>query len=184
MVVFGTIMAVGFMVLVVSLLMGELGDHAGEMAHDVAVEHEVFDSEGDMEHSGGGPSLFSVRFLSAFVTGFGGGGAIGRYFGLDYFVSSLIGVGIAFLVAGIVYLIVGFLYKQQATSGFSVQSFVGQSAIMAVPIVGDGLGQVMFSAKGQTVTYSARSEDGQNIDNGKPVIIKKVVGDTVIVQKS
>lgn len=181
MVVFVSILVIGFLVLVFSLILGEVAEHAGDMAHDIAVEHEVFDHGGDVDHAQGGPSIFSLRFLSAFVTGFGGGGAIGRYFDLGYMTSSLIGIGVAFVTAGIVYLIVKALFKQQATSGFSVQSYAGKPAIVSVPIIGAGLGQVTLSVKGQTVTYSARSEGGIDIPEGKSVSVKQVIGDCVIV---
>ena len=77
-VVFLGITAVGFLFLLVSLIFGELFDHFG----DGHFEH-------DFGH--GGPSFFSARILSVFVTAFGGFGAVGTYYGLSTLASSGMG---------------------------------------------------------------------------------------------
>lgn len=184
MVVFGTIMVIGFLVLLLSLLLGEIGEHAGDIAHEIVVEHDVegtFDHNGDVEHQEGGPSVFSLRFLAAFATGFGGGGAIGRFYDLDYFISSLIGLGLGVVVGIILYFIVSFLYKQQASSGVSVAELVGKTAMVIVGIPQGGTGQVTLTHKGATVTQMAKAASGQVVNQGSSVTIKAVTGDYVIV---
>ena len=71
------------------LLVGELfgGDH-DVGGHDIGAGHA--------DH-GGGPSIFSVRIMAAFLTAFGVGGVVGRYYELSHPAASGIGV-----VAGIV----------------------------------------------------------------------------------
>lgn len=183
MAVFLTIMCVGFAVLLVSFILGEFAEHGMEAAHDVAHgigvgEHEAGDG---VEHAHGGPSFLSIRFIAAFATGFGGGGAIGVHVGLSYGWSSLLGIGSAFIVAGITYAVVSFLYKQQSSSSIGASDFVGKTATVYTAIGKDSVGEVTFILKGATVTQLARSEDGRAMLTGTTVTIKKVVGNTVIV---
>lgn len=182
MTMFVTIMVVGFVVLLFSFIIGELAEHGGDLAHDVVVEHDVFDHGGEVEHSHGGPSIFSLRMVASFVTGFGGGGAVGRYYDLSYLVSSFIGLAGALVLGGIVYFIVSFLYKQQATSGMSMFELKGKPATVSVAIPTSGLGQVTLTHKGKTVTHTAKGADGKAKERGALVNIKEVVGDYVIVE--
>lgn len=185
MIVFCTIMIIGFLVLTVSFLLGEIGEHAGDFAHEIVVEHDIagtFDQDGEIDHQQGGPSIFSLRFLSAFATGFGGGGAIGRFYGLDYVMSSLCGLGIGVLALGLLYYIVSFLYKQQASSGVSMADLVGKTALVIIGIPVGGTGQVTLTHNGATVTQMAKAENNQmSVNEGSSVIIKAIAGDYVIV---
>ena len=182
MVAFLTIMAIGFVILVMSLVLGEIFEHGGEIAHDIVVEHDLgMDHDGSIEHGQGGPSVFSVRFMAAFATGFGGAGAIGMHLGCSIFVSSFFGIIGAFLLAGIVYWIVKFLFKQQSSSTLTMVELVGQEATVTIPIPVGGTGQVMLDVKGATSTHMAVSETDQNVPLNTTVIIRKTVGDKVIV---
>jgi hypothetical protein len=181
MTVFICIMIIGFVVLGASLLFGEIFEHGGDIAHDLAVDHDIGGDGGDVEHSQGGPSFLSLRMLASFATGFGGGGAIGRYLDFGYVMSSLFGLSLAVAVAAIVYFIVAFLYKQQATSGVSVMECLNKTAIVCVGIPAGGMGQVTLTLKGATLTKMAKSEDGNPRENGATVQIKQIVGDYVIV---
>ena len=68
--VFLAIAAIGFLFLLVSLIFGEIFEHFGDGHFDHDLSH-------------GGPSFFSVRILSVFVTAFGGFGAVGIHYGLS-----------------------------------------------------------------------------------------------------
>src|SRR5918996_5604248 len=107
MILYGTIAAVGFLFLLIMLFVGELfgGDHEIG-AHDVSVEH------GDVD--AGGPSIFSARIMSAFVTAFGVGGVVARYYNLSHPASSGIGVVSGLVLSTIVYQFARFLFSQQA----------------------------------------------------------------------
>lgn len=179
--VFLTICLVGFTVLMVSFVLGEIAEHGGEVIHDLAADQPIIDHGGEVDHAGGGPSILSIRILSGFVTGFGGAGAIGVYYGLPYGWSSLMGIGVGFVMAAIIYAIASFLYKQQASSGISVNELVGKMATVTISIPKDGAGEVTLTAKGATVTQLARAENNAAIPNGATVTIKKVVGNQVIV---
>ena len=81
MLIYAGIASVGFLFLLVMLFVGDLfgADH-DLVGHDVA---------GDF----GGPSVFSSRIMAAFVTAFGVGGVVARYYDLSHPAAS--GVGIA-----------------------------------------------------------------------------------------
>lgn len=184
MIIFGSIMVISFVVLIFMLAVGEIGEHATEFAHDVAVDHHdihLGHHDGDVNHQSG-PSIFSVRFLAAFGTGFGGGGCIGRYFELGYFGASLIGLGIGVAVAGLLYIIVSALYKLQGSGTVSVASLVGKTALVRVAIPAGGTGEVTLTSKGATVVQFAKTEDGLAVEQGMSVTIKAVAGDYVIVE--
>src|SRR5262245_47626676 len=106
--VYASIAVFGLILLLSMLLVGELfgGDH--ELSHEMAVGHDV-------DH-GGGPSIFSTRIIAAFITAFGVGGVIGRYYNLSHPASSGIGVLCGVVMASIVYQFAKMLYSQQASS--------------------------------------------------------------------
>lgn len=181
MVVFLTIMGIGFCVLLISLVLGEVFEHGADLAHDVAIEHEVLDHGGDVDHAEGGPSIFSVRIISSFITGFGGAGAIGVHLGFSYLVSSLFGLVGGFLVAVPVFFIVKFLMKQQASSNLTVSDLEGKTALVSVSIPENGAGQITLTTHGRTVYQTARSSTGRAIPHNSVVTIRQVVADFVVV---
>jgi membrane protein implicated in regulation of membrane protease activity len=174
MIVFMTIGGIGFVLLLVALLLGEVFEAFGGDA-------DADGDGGDIDHGDGGPSVLSFRFIACFITGFGGGGSIGYYYGLGYVLSSGIGLGSAVVLAGILYLIVKVLYKQQASSNVNMADLVGQIGTLSVAIPSGGVGQILLTFKGSSVSQMARSEDGTAIASGQTVIVKQVVGDNVIV---
>lgn len=179
MVVFCTIGVGGFILLVISLLIGELAEHGGDIVHQFG-DHDMGHG---VEHGHGGPSFFSFRIIAALVTGFGGAGAIARYHELSYVLSSLIGIVSGFALAFVVYSIVKFLYTQQATSGHALTELVGKTAKVSVGIPEGAAGEITLTYKGATVSQPARSEDGKAVKNGEIVTIKSVVGDTVVISR-
>lgn len=177
MIVFCTIGVIGFVVLLISLLIGELAEHGGDIVHEFG-DHDVGH---EVEHGHGGPSFFSMRIIAALATGFGGAGAIARYYELSYPLASIIGIASGFAIAFVVYSIVKVLYKQQATSGHALTELVGKTAKVSVGIPESAAGEITLTHKGATVCEPARSEDGKAVSNGAIVTIKAVVGDTVVV---
>lgn len=181
MIVFITIGIIGFLLLVLALVFGELADHGAELAHDVAVEHEIDGAGDDVAHAGGGPSILSFRFIACGVTGFGCGGAIASYLGLGYLLSSLIGLGVAFVLAALLYVIVSFLYKQQASSNVTSADLVGKAGTVSIAIPAGGMGEVILNVKGRTVQQFAKVDGNTPLTVGAVVTVKAVVGDKVVV---
>ena len=164
--VFLTIAAVGFLFAVVSLLFGEVFEHA-DFAHD-------FDHDG-------GPSLLSPRVISVFMTAFGGFGAIATFLGFGVFTSSFFGFIGGVVLASIVYAFARFLYSQQASSTINIAELVGRTAHVTVGIPTNGYGQVRCLVGESVVEKIARSRNGGEIPNNAVVRIEEVVGESVIV---
>lgn len=100
--VFLAIGTVGFVFLLFSLLVGELFEQGAE-----PIGHEL---------DPGGPSFLSPRTFAVFVTAFGGTGAITVQIGFGIVASCIIGILSGGFFATIVFLFVGFLHSQQASS--------------------------------------------------------------------
>ena len=163
----------GVILLLSMLLVGELfgGDH--ELSHELAVGHDV-------DH-GGGPSIFSTRIIAAFLTAFGVGGVVGRYYDLSHPVSSGIGVVFGFIMSSAVYQFAKILYSQQASSELRMTGLVGTTAEVSVGIPKNGVGQVVVYNRGERTEHIARSASGSAIARGLQVTITAIGGDSVMV---
>ena len=165
--VFLAIAAVGFVFLLISLIFGELFDHLGD--HDF----------GDHDH--GGPSFFSSRVLSVFVTAFGGFGAVGVHYGLSTPAASGVGFGSGLFFGGLIYMFARFLYGQQASTEVRSGDIVGQQARVVVTIPKGGVGQVRCRVGEEVFDKIARSKNGSAIQENIMVRIEENLGDVVIV---
>lgn len=175
MLIYGAIAAFGFLFLLIMLLVGEVfgGDHEVG-GHEMAVDH------GDADH-GGGPSVFSVRIMAAFLTAFGVGGVVARYYSLSHPASSGVGVAAGMVFAGVVYQFAKFLYSQQASSEVRMTSLVGRAAEVSVAIPQGGVGQIALSFGGERSEHIARATDGRALPRGTAVVITDLRGDSVLV---
>ena len=175
MLIYGAIAAFGFLLLLVMLFVGEIFGADHELgAHDLAMDH------GDADH-GGGPSIFSVRVMAAFLTAFGVGGIVARYYNLQHPAASGVGVMSGIALAGIVYQFAKFLYSQQASSDVQMVSLVGRSAEISVAIPQGGVGQIAVTSGGERSEHIARSADGRPLSRGVEVVITGLRGDSVVV---
>lgn len=170
--IFLAIGAIGFLFLVISLLFGEIFEHADFGDHDAG---------GDLGH--GGPGFFSTRVISVFVLAFGGFGAIGVNYGLSTLGASLVGAGSGLVFGSIIYGFARFLYGQQASSEVKTADLVGQTARVIIAIPAGGLGQVRCQIGEALVDKIARAGDGQAIPENVGVKIEEVLGETVVVKR-
>jgi membrane protein implicated in regulation of membrane protease activity len=171
MLIYGAIAAFGFLLLLVMLVVGEIfgGDHEVG-AHDVA-------DHGDA----GGPSIFSVRVMAAFLTAFGVGGVVARYYNLAHPAASGVGVASGLVLAGLVYQFAKFLYSQQASSDVRIAGLVGKSAEVSVAIPEGGVGQVTLTVGGERSEHIARSADSRGVARGSEVVVTGLRGEAVVV---
>jgi membrane protein implicated in regulation of membrane protease activity len=178
MLLYALIGGAGLALLLLMMFVGEIfgGDH------DVHVESDV-GGHADFDH-GGGPSLFSTRIIGSFLTAFGVGGVIARYYGQSHPVSSGIGIVAGIVLAGVVYQFAKLLYSQQASSEVRMSSLIGQPAEVTVKIPEGGVGQVTLTFGGERSTHIARSADGGALGPGTGVIIKGLSGDSVLVERA
>jgi membrane protein implicated in regulation of membrane protease activity len=168
--VFLGIAALGFLFLLISLMFGEIFEHFG----DGHFEH-------DLGH--GGPSFFSVRIMSVFVTAFGGFGAIAIHYGLGMLPSSGVGFVAGLFFATLIYLFARFLFSQQASTEITGSDLVGQTARVVVGIPAGGVGQVRCKVGEELVDKVARAKDGGAIPENAAVKVDEVLGEMLIVHR-
>jgi membrane protein implicated in regulation of membrane protease activity len=167
--VFLAIAAAGLIFLLVSLFFGEMSEF-----FDTSLDH-------DLDH--GGPSFFSPRVMSVFVTAFGGVGAIATYYGLEPLPASSAGIASGFVLSGLVFYFARFLYRQQATSEVRSSDLVGQTARVVIAIPPNGVGQVRCRIGEELVDKIARTRDGALVPENTAVRVDDVLGETVIVSR-
>jgi membrane protein implicated in regulation of membrane protease activity len=178
MLIYAAIAFVGFVFLLVMLFVGELFGHDHDLGgHDGGIEH----GGGEL---GGGPSVFSSRIMTAFVTSFGVGGVVARYYNLSHPASSGVGIATGAVMAGLVYQFAKILYSQQASSEVQMSRLIGRSAEVTVAIPVDGVGLISLSVAGERTEHGARSKDGRAVARGAQVVIAALGGDSVVVEKS
>jgi membrane protein implicated in regulation of membrane protease activity len=171
MIIYAAIAVFGFLFLLVMLFVGELfGDH-DVAGHDVSADH------GDA----GGPSVFSARIMASFLTAFGVGGIVGRYYGLSHPAASGTGVVAGIVMSGLVYQFARILYSQQASSELHMTGVIGRFAEVSVAIPAGGVGQITLSSGGERTEHIARSADGTAVGRGSQVVIRELRGESVIV---
>jgi len=175
MLIYGAIAAFGFLFLIVMLFVGDIFGADHEVgAHDVAVNH------GGADH-GGGPGIFTARIMASFLTAFGVGGVVARYYSLPHPAASGVGVATGIVLSGLVYQFAKLLYSQQASSGVRMADLVGRSAEVSVAIPAGGVGQVALTFGGERSEHIARSADGRALLRGAEVVITGLRGDSVVV---
>lgn len=171
MLIYAAIAAFGLLVLLTLLLAGDVfgGDH--DVGHDGGL--------GGGDH--GGPSVFSVRIMASFLTAFGVGGVVARYYGLSQVPASGVGIVSGIVMSSLVFQFAKALYSQQASSELHMQDLIGTAAEVSVAIPDGGVGQVVLSAGGQRSEHVARGADGHAIPRGSAVVVTGLGGDWVIV---
>jgi membrane protein implicated in regulation of membrane protease activity len=175
--IYAAIGAFGFLFLIVMLFVGELfgGDHEIHVG-DVGADH------GDFGHEGG-PSIFSARIMASFLTAFGVGGVVARYYDLPHPAAAGCGVVTGIVMSGLVYQFAKVLYSQQASSEVRMTGLIGKSAEVTVGIPRGGMGQVTLEYGGERTTQIARSKDGAAIPPGTGVVVTALLGDSIIVER-
>jgi len=173
MLIYAGIAAFGFLFLLIMLFAGDLfgGDHE-ITAHDGALDHA-----GDF----GGPSIYSARIMASFLTAFGVGGVVARYYGLSHPAASGVGIVTGVVMSSIVFQFAKILYSQQASSEVQMAMLVGRSAEVSVGIPSGGVGQISLTVGGQRTEQVARSATGAAVPRGTAVLITALRGDSVVV---
>ena len=172
--VYAAVGAIGLLFLLGMLFVGDLlgGDH--DFDHS-------FDHDGDVA---GGPSFLSARIISAFITAFGVGGVVGRYYGLSHPASSGVGIVTGAVMSGIVYQFARILYSQQASSELRMSDLRGARGEVTVAIPENGVGEITLTAGGERTTHIARAADGHAIPAGTEIIVSNPLGQSVVVSRA
>ena len=172
MIIYAGIAAFGFLFLLVMLFAGEFGS-----------DHEITAHDGALDHAGefGGPSIYSARIMASFLTAFGVGGVVARYYGLSHPAASGVGIVAGAVMSSIVFQFAKILYSQQASSEVQMAALVGRSAEVSVGIPVGGVGQITLTVAGQRTEQVARSATGGAVARGTEVLITALRGDSVVV---
>jgi membrane protein implicated in regulation of membrane protease activity len=175
MLIYAGIAAFGLLLLLVLLFVGEVFGGDQDLAHDGGL--------GDHDASGG-PSIFSIRVMAAFLTAFGAGGVIARHYEFSHVAASAVGITCGVVMATIVYQFARMLYAQQASTDLRMSRLVGVTGEVSVAIPPGGVGQITINAAGERSEHIARAADGRSVSRGTAVTITGLGGDSVIVTPS
>ncbi len=175
MLIFFALMAAGLIILIGGALFGH--DHDGGLDHDHDSGHDA----------GGGDeptvSMFSPKVIGTFILGFGGGGFLARYAGVETVSSSFIGLATGLLMGLLMYLVLKVMYGQQATSLVSTGTLVGKTGTVVTAIDPGTIGQVVVRVGTEAPTYLARTSTGKSIAKGKTVRVVATSGSEVVVDE-
>ena len=166
MTIFLVIGAVGLLILLISLVVGDLFEAFG------------FDFSLDASHDFG---IFDSRVIAVFLTAFGGFGAIGATLGYGAVGGSLSGLLGGIALGAIVFYFGKLLYSQQSSSSVSNEHLIGREAQVVVGIKPGALGQISCRVGEERIEKLARTASGEEIKAGQLVRIESIGSDSVIV---
>jgi membrane protein implicated in regulation of membrane protease activity len=184
--VFIAIGGIGFLVLFISLVFGEIFEHEAEFGHDLELVHEVAGHDLPDSFDLSAPSWLSIRVLAASLVGFAAVGFIAEFIGLPGFLSwPLAATGFLAVGAGTYFLILKPLSAQQYNSLMSRYNYVGQDAVVTLDILPAGTGQVTFhDRQGARVRQTASSDVKEAVPKGATVKIVDLVPGGVVVHRN
>ncbi|MFH1675917.1 MAG: NfeD family protein [bacterium] len=149
--------------------------HGGDM--DLSSSN-VFHGQGEIAlHPVSPMTIFS------FIGGFGGGGLIGAYAGLNSWLSVLIALPVGFVIAFSLYFLMYKINQSNVSSESRVSEVIGSTGELITPIVGDATGEIAYVSRESRYVAPARSIDGKSIAKGRPVKIWRIVGSTCFVKE-
>jgi len=153
--------------------------------HDAGHDHDHAGAGHGADFGSAEPtiSIFSTKVLGTLLMGFGAAGAIATSYGASHLVASGIGLFCGLLLGGLMYLVLGIFYKQQASSLIATDAAVGCCGTVTVSISAESPGQIGISVEGQYLTYSASSMDGAPIPKGQRVRVIRTMGSHLVVEK-
>ncbi|OAS17343.1 NfeD family protein [Paenibacillus oryzisoli] len=155
-----------FVGLVLTLLITIFGVDSFEMHGDTSGAHG---------HGQGhiGPSWFNMSSLLAGVTVFGGVGYILNKVGMTSgLLILLFAVAAGLVMAWLFFLLYAkVIYKHDDSMKESDFQLGGQLGKLTVPIIGKGMGEMVYVLQGTTRSISVRSENGESLAKGTKVVI-------------
>jgi membrane-bound ClpP family serine protease len=164
---------VGLFFAVLSAFFGHLfGGHEGHV--DIGTGGHA---EAGFDHTGmPGLSPFSPTTICAFITAFGGFGAIFSRIEAtrSVWVSLPLSILGGLIVAAAVLSVFGVIFNStQSSSESHLGSLVGQTATVITPIPVAGVGEIAYVQAGTRYTAPAREQIGASVGNGQTVKITR-----------
>jgi len=187
---FAAVGATGFLLLLISLVLGELAGPDGEFGHEVDSHPGPLPdgSAGSPAEQAGfeAPTWFSIRVLAVALVGFGAGGMVAEFLGAP--------AALAWPVAAVGFVATGALtYRyiirpmaaQQYNSLRSHYGWIGRSAVVTLEIRANGTGQVVFHDRdGARITRTATSDLDEAIPKGATVTVVGAASGGVVVHRN
>jgi len=138
-----------------------------------------FDSDGDGSigetDDPSGFHLFSVRNVIIFVTVFSWSGITGTSSGWQTGIT----IGVSFVLALVVMVLVAWMFKKMSTLGesgnFNISKALGATGTIYIPIIGGGKGKIQAKIDGRLVELDAVSESKEDIATGTIIEIVEVI---------
>ena len=158
MIIYATIAGVAFLFLVSSLIFG--ADSDADADADVDMDMDV---DADMSYEGASDytvSIFSTKVIGTILMGYGIGGFLGSYYGLNHGLCTLIGLLSGGSLGACMFWLLKFFASQQGSSSISVREMLGLEATVTVPIPKDGPGEISFHLRDQFINRMARGSGG------------------------
>ncbi|MDP4625055.1 MAG: NfeD family protein [Akkermansiaceae bacterium] len=140
-------------------------------------------ADGGLDIHDSGMSIFSVRGVTAFFTGFGWTGVICKQQGMAILPSVLIAFFVGFSMMVGIYLMMRSLMKLQSSGTLDYGNAVGQmgTAYLTIPPLQRAGGQVETMIQGRLVTAEALQKGMEPIKPGTKVKVVERIGSTTLI---
>lgn len=175
---FFSIFAAGMLITVFSLIFG--GHDHGDFGHG-DIGHEVHGEHGGESQQG--PGVFSLKGMALFAVGFGALAFIVMYYTNQILTACVSGLGFGWVFAAICMAGYRILIRQQSNSLVKSEEAIGLTGEITTTIPAGGLGEVRLTIDGVSMTKTASCSAGETIPTGALVLVKRVSGASVLVEK-
>jgi membrane protein implicated in regulation of membrane protease activity len=163
--VFIVIGVVGLVIVLASLILGE-----------------IFDGLFDALDLDAGSGLFSAPVIGSFLAAFGFGAALTMFStGIGAVGGSLAGLGSGAVIGGAALMMTRALINMPTDDPVRTSDLVGRTAIVVTPIPENGMGEVSLTHAGHVMKLSARGPG--MIPAGTTVIVETVTSSTSVMVK-
>jgi membrane protein implicated in regulation of membrane protease activity len=161
--------------------------HGSGQGHHADGHHHGGNQHGEQMGEGGGFNILEYlnpTFISSFLFGFGGLGALGQFLGLPPSTSLICASAGGLGLYAFAYLFVAKVFAtSQATSHNVREELVGTRARVTAPIAGLQPGMVSYEVGGSRQLLRAITDDEEPIPTGATVRIRKIDNHTAHVMR-
>lgn len=165
MLLYFAIMATGIILLLLTLILGEIFD--------------VFDFGFDI---GDGAGPFSGPVLGIGLTAFGAAGMLTRVYDWPTLLGAITAGVSALAFGGLGWWMLALIHRQTGSTDQTMSSMAGRLGEVTTRITPEGIGEVLLTSSDSTRHVLARSKDGQDIPPGTVVRVIQTYGGSVIVE--
>jgi membrane protein implicated in regulation of membrane protease activity len=184
--VFGGLMVLSGGFLIISLIVGEIAEGAGDALDglDNLLEGAGIDLIPDNLQLGEEQKGIGCTSIAAFLTGFGAAGLVASLNHLGTVASILAALVFGLVAGGLYVVLMGFISRQQANTTIGITDFVGLKGRMTVGMSAGKVGQVALTVRGEMKTFPAVETTGEALNKGDAVEIVNLEGGRLYVKKT